>query len=131
MKTQSLRVSHSYGRGTDADLELAAEAVHAHLYDNPAFPTPPVTAWVLDTAIAVFVNAMAAALHGETAAKAEKNNRREDLKALMKQLAFYVEEQCGNNRAKLLSSGFSPKSTNRTPAQAAQAPRSREAARVR
>ncbi len=48
-----------------------------------------------------------------TAATAEKNNRRDALVELLRQLAAYVQEAAGNDLAKLLGSGFEAVSTNR------------------
>ena len=49
-----------------------------------------------------------------TAATAEKNNRREALIALLRKVKHYVEDNCGNDLAVLLSSGFQAAASNRT-----------------
>lgn len=45
---------------------------------------------------------------------AAKNNLRDDLVALLRKLAGFVQENHGNDMAKLLASGFEAVSTNRT-----------------
>ena len=51
--------------------------------------------------------AMAAQVHGGRAATAEKNKKRVALIGILRTLARYVEANCGNDVATLLSSGFS------------------------
>jgi hypothetical protein len=49
-----------------------------------------------------------------TAATAEKRNRQEALIVLLRKLKHYVEDNCGNDMAVLLSSGFQAASITRT-----------------
>ena len=79
----------------------------------PPTQTPPVTKPALETALGDFTAAIAAQAQGGTAATADKENKRAVLVGLLRQLAAYVQEQCGNNLATLLSSGFEAVSTNR------------------
>src|SRR5207253_10564688 len=51
--------------------------------------------------------AMAAQIHGGRAATAEKKKKRAAVIAILRTLARYVEANCGNDEATLLSSGFS------------------------
>lgn len=87
-------------------------AVHGGLYGNPAFPSPPVTQAALLTGITNFTTSIADAELGGPADTAAKNNMREILIGLLRQLATYVQENHGNNLATLLSSGFEAASTN-------------------
>jgi hypothetical protein len=57
--------------------------------------------------------ALAAQAHGGTAATAEKNNKQEALIGLLRKLKHYVEDNCGNDLAVLLSSGFQAAATTR------------------
>ena len=57
--------------------------------------------------------ALAAMAHGGMAATAEKNNKQEVLIALLRKLKHYVEDNCKNDLAVLLSSGFQAASSNR------------------
>lgn len=109
-----LRVLLNFASATDHALEERAMAVHAGLYGQAAYPSPPVTQAALLTGITNFSTALAAAEVGGPADTAEKNNMREILIGLLRQLATYVQENHGNNLATLLSSGFEAASTNNT-----------------
>jgi len=112
VKMTQLRVLLNFAGATDHGLEERATAVHGGLYGNPAYPTPPVTQAALLTAITNFSTAIATAEMGGPADTAAKNNLREILIGLLRQLATYVQENHGNNLATLLSSGFEAASTN-------------------
>ena len=118
MKTNRLRVSLSFARGTTATLLETAGGVRTHLYDNATdFPAPPVSATVLDAAIQSLNDSIAAQAQGGTLATAVKNDRQLELANLMVQLATYVQGLCMFDLAKLLSSGFQPVSENRAQTQ--------------
>ena len=108
-----LRVYLGFTNAPDHTIEETTGSILNNLYGNAAFPTPPVTQPILQTGIDDFTAAIAAQAQGGTAATAEKNNKRDALIALLRQLAGYVQENCGNNLATLLSSGFDAVSTNR------------------
>jgi hypothetical protein len=108
-----LRVQLGFTNAPDHSLEETAGAVIDNLYGNPAYPTPPVTSVGLAGALTAFTAAIAAQAQGGTAATADKNNKRAALTDLLRQLAGYVQENCANDLAKLLSSGFDAVSTNR------------------
>ena len=108
-----LRVQLGFTNAPDHSLEETAGTVLDNLYGNPAYPTPPVTAALLTAALTAFTESIAAQAQGGTAATAEKNNRRAALTDLLRQLAGYVQEKCGNDLAVLLSSGLDAVSTNR------------------
>lgn len=114
MKTQIERVSLGFGSNMPDDTLITfSRSVHTQLYGAGGFTNIPVTAVILEAAIDAFSTAKAAQANGGKAATAEKNNRREALVALLKQLAFYVQIASENNLAMLLSSGFQAVSTNR------------------
>ncbi len=108
-----LRVQLGFTNAPDHSLEETTGAIIDNLYGNLAYPTPPVAQAALQTALTGFTQAIAAQAQGGSAATAEKNNKREALIGLLRQLAGYVQEKCGNDLAKLLSSGFDAVSTNR------------------
>lgn len=114
IKMTQLRVLLNFASATDHALEERATAVHGGLYGNPAYPSPPVTQTALLTAITNFSTSIATAEMGGPADTAAKNNLREILIGLLRQLATYVQENHGNNLATLLSSGFEAASTNTT-----------------
>lgn len=108
-----LRVLLGFTNASDSSLDEKAGEVSQNLYGNPAFPSPPVTQAALDAAHKALSDAVAAQGQGGPAATADKNNKRDALVALLRQLAGYVQENCGNDLATLLSSGFEAVSTNR------------------
>ncbi len=115
-KMPQLRVLLGFTNAPDHALEETAGAVIEGLYDNPNFPdppTPPITKVQLQAGLASFTAAIAAQAQGGPAATAHKNNMRAALIALLRKLAGYVQENCDNDLAKLLSSGFEAVSTNR------------------
>lgn len=114
MKTPIIRVSLAFGNGMPDDTLITfSRSVHTLLYGAGGFTNIPVTAVILEAAIDAFSTAKAAQASGGKAATAEKNNRRGELVALLKQLAFYVQVASNNDLAMLLSSGFEAVSTNR------------------
>jgi hypothetical protein len=117
----SLSINHQPGgipmsqnaRAVDVSRRLTAEQLVAAcggiikgLADNPAFPSPPVDLKTLQTAVDDLSAALSAQAHGGTAATAEKNNKQADLIRMMRKLKHYVEDNCGNDVAVLLTSGF-------------------------
>ena len=108
-----LRVLLGFTNAPDHNVEETTLAVLDNLYGNTAFPTPPVVNADLTATLDAFTTAIAAQAQGGTAATAEKNNVRDALVGLLRQLAGYVQETSGNNLATLLSSGFDAVSTNR------------------
>ncbi len=110
-----LRVLVGFAKGSDSGLLEVAMTVHLKLYGNPLYPNPPVTAAALKTAIDDFSAAIAAANLGGPEETADKNNKREILIGLLRQLAGYVQGLHNNNLADLLSSGFDAVSTNNAP----------------
>ena len=94
--------------------------INNHQFPIPSFPTPPVTAAVLESEINSFATAKAAQAQGGTAATAAKNNARGTLAGLLQQLAFYVQVTSNDDLTLLLSTGFEPVSQNRTQTQLAK-----------
>ena len=108
-----LRVSLAFAKAKDRSVEGTAGDVLDNLWGNANFPTPPMPSTVLRDARDAFTQAMADQAQGGTAATADKNNKREILIGVLRQLARYVEDNCANDLAKLLSSGFKAVSLNR------------------
>ena len=107
------RVSFGFTELTDTGLDDFCEGVTLKLYGNASYPVPPVAAADLITARNQYSAALAAANLGGPAQTAEKNNKRDVLTTLLRQLGLYVQELHGNDLAVLLSSGFFAVSTNR------------------
>lgn len=109
-----LRVSLGFANGPDHTVEETATAVSANLFGNAAFPSPPVTKTALDAANATLASALAAAQQGGPADTAAKNDKRQILIGLLRQLAGYVQANHHDDLAILLSSGFDAVSSNHT-----------------
>lgn len=112
-----LRVLLSFAQGPDMDLHERAQAVHDNLYTSPLWTVPPnpvipVTAVNLAAASTAFTAAIAAADQGGPPDTALKNDKRDALIDLLRHLANYVQENHGNDLAKLLASGFEAASTS-------------------
>jgi hypothetical protein len=112
MKT--LKVLLDFAVANDAKLEERTNAVLAGLYTTAAYTTPPVTKVNLQAGLTAFMNAKAAQEQGGSAATALKAAKREALIELLRTLAKYVEENCGNDLPTLLASGFRAAKTERT-----------------
>ena len=102
-------------RAVDASRGQSAEQLVAvcggiikGLTDNPAYPAPPVDLKTVQAAVDDLNEALGAQAHGGMAATAEKNNKQAHLISIMRKLKHYVEDNCGNDAAVLLTSGFQP-----------------------
>jgi hypothetical protein len=111
--TMAAKVSLSFAKLPDAELDNFAQGVIDAMTGNAAFPTPPVTLASLQTAVDNFTAKMAAAQTGGVADTAAKNNARQALITMLRDEAGYVQTRCNNDPAILLSSGFQMQSTNR------------------
>ena len=108
------KVSLSFAKLADTELDNFAQGVIDSMTGNAAFPTPPVTLANLQTAQADVASKLAAAQTGGVADTAAKNNSRQALITMLRDEAAYVQIRCNNDPAILLSSGFQMQSTNRT-----------------
>ena len=114
-----LRVQLGFTNAADHSVGERAEEVLLGLYVSPLWnpvppaPAPPVSQATLQTARDLFTDAIAKADMGGPADTADKNNKRDVLVAMLRQLAGFVQMHHGNDMAKLLASGFEAVSTNR------------------
>jgi hypothetical protein len=108
-----VRIADGFIKQSGEQLVIMASAVITGLTDNPAFPAPTVDLKAVQAAADSLNSALAARINGGKAATAEKNNKQEELVALLRKLKHYVEDNCGNDAAVLLSSGFQPASASR------------------
>src|SRR5712692_1438409 len=108
-----LRTSLSFARIPDTELDNFAQGVIDAMTGNAAYPAPPVTIANLQAAKDDFTAKIAAAQSGGPPDTAAKNNSRQTLLGLLRQTASYVQINCSNDMATLLSSGFQAMSTNR------------------
>jgi hypothetical protein len=109
-----LKVSMGFAKLPDTELDNFTNGVFKGMTDNAAtYPTPPVTMANLQTARNDFTAKIAAAKAGGPADTAAKNNSRQELLGMLRQLVSYVQINCNNDMALLLGSGFQAMSTNR------------------
>jgi hypothetical protein len=109
-----IRVMLGFTNAPDHQLEDIGGSVIKGMTGNATYPTPPVTPANLQTALTAFTAAIAAQSQGGTAATADKNNKRDAVVGLLRQLAGYVQANCNNDLAKLLTSGFEAVTTSHT-----------------
>lgn len=105
MKSQ--KVSISFAKYTDSDLETKSEHILTSMTGNPAFADPIPTLVELQNAVTTYsLNLVTAAGLGKVAV-AEKNKSRRILELLLTQLGMYVMYIANGDAAILTSSGFS------------------------
>jgi len=107
------KVSLGFAKFSDVELDNFAERVFKGITDNASYPTPPVTMANLQTARNDFTSKIAAAQAGGPADTAAKNNSRQSLLGMLRQIGSYVQINCNDDMALLLTSGFEAQSTNR------------------
>jgi hypothetical protein len=110
---QHVRATGGFRNQSADQLVTSAGAVIAGLTGNPAFPAPTVDLPTVQAALDELTAAMAAQAHGGPAATAEKNNKQEALRALLRKLKHYVEDNSNEDLAVLLSSGFQAAESSR------------------
>jgi len=112
--SQYIRIADGFKTQSAEQLVAAAGAIISGLTDNPAFPMPPVDLKTMQAAVDGLNAALAAQPHGGPAATAEKNNKQAALIPLLRKLKHYVQDNCGNDLAVVLSSGFQAAASTRT-----------------
>jgi hypothetical protein len=108
-----IRIVGGFGKQSPEQLVIMADSVITGLTNNPAFPAPTVDLNAVQAAADDLKAAVAAQAHGGTAATAEKNNKQEALIKILFKLKHYIEDNCGNDIAVLLSSGFQAAASTR------------------
>jgi hypothetical protein len=99
-----------------SDMETLKSLTTAYegLFDNPAYPKPPVDLSVYKTAIDGFSALIIEAADGSKRAISAKDKQRVEAIRMYAQLGHYVEVACGDDRATFNSSGFSAATKTRT-----------------
>src|SRR3989442_8865023 len=113
MATKHIRVRLSFTHERDHQIEETTGAVITGMTGNKNFPNPPVDLAEVQAALTAFSAAIAALPSGGVHATADKNKKRHALVALLRKLASYVQGNCNDDIATLLSSGFQAVSTTR------------------
>ena len=111
----NIRTNRKFAALSDPDLSRFAGKVIDGLTGNTQFPTPPVLVAELTIAKGSFDNAVMKADKGASLAVAQKNAARAVLIDDLTKDASYVDINCNEDLSILLSSGYEPVSTNRTP----------------
>jgi hypothetical protein len=109
-----IRIADGFRLQTAEQLVTTGGAIIKGLTGNAAFPEPTVDLKTVQTAVDDLSAALVAQAQGGTAATAEKNNKRAVLVAHLRKLKHYVEDNCGNDPAVLMSSGFQAAVRTRT-----------------
>lgn len=113
---KTIKVSLAFANLPDGAFGDFGNTILANVYSHSVFNAPPVTAVDLGAAVTAFRTAKVAQATGGKEATAAKNQRREELLVMLKDLAYYVQVACGNDLEVLLSSGFEATKPNRVPA---------------
>jgi hypothetical protein len=92
-------------------------AILKALTGNVHFPNPPVDLNVLKTNLDAFAGAIADAKDGSKKAITLRNQMGQEIVRMLQVLAFHVELNCKDDMNIFLTSGFTPRSTTRTPPQ--------------
>lgn len=95
------------------ELDNFAQRIIDRMTGSTTYPTPLVTIANLQTARDDFTTKIAAAQAGGPADTAAKNNSRQSLLGMLRQVGSYVQINCNDDMALLLDSGFDAQSTNR------------------
>jgi hypothetical protein len=95
-------------------------AIVKALTGNVNFTNTPVDLSVLKTTLDSFAAAIADAKDGSKKAIVVRNQIGEGIVRMLRVLAFYVELNCKDDMNTFLTSGFTPRSTTRTPPQPLQ-----------
>lgn len=100
------RVSLAFARKIDTDLIAFVRNVIALITGNASYPTPLPPLATITTSVNGFETAVHDALDGGRIAIATRNAARAELLSLMRQLAAYVQGNCGADLVTLIGSGF-------------------------
>ena len=105
------RVLLGFTQAPHRAVEETAGIVLACMARNPAYPLASAALNDLQNALVAFKRSMTLASQGGTPEWAAMNKKRDAVLYQLRRLADYVERNCHNDLATLLSSGFSSVST--------------------
>lgn len=108
-----IRTNRIYNKMSDIGLYKFGTKTAEMLTGNPDFTKPPETPEDLTKKLTTYKDAITAADGGGKLQTAEKDAVRADVITVLDKNASYVDMECNNDRAILLSSGYEPVSTNR------------------
>jgi hypothetical protein len=102
-----LRISNSFERLPDANLQVTASSIVDAITNNPAFPNPMPDLPTVTAALDGFATALTKAQDGAHSDIATKNQKRTELINVLHRLGDYVVFAAGGDEVKAASSGFS------------------------
>jgi hypothetical protein len=105
-KVSPIRAVTAFNPMIDATLVVFANGVLKGLTGNASFPNPTVSLTTFGNDITIYSNAVTAALDGGKNAKSAREKAKKVVVNDLKQLAFYVENNCNNDMAIFTTSGF-------------------------
>ena len=100
------KINLGFGKYTEANLLVVANAIHTAMNGNAYFPTPTPTMVDFQTAITDYSNALSAAKEGGKTNVATKNQKKEELILVLVALANYVTYTAAGDEVITTSSGF-------------------------
>jgi len=114
---KNIRALIGFSNVADADVVQRGTAVQTNMTGNSNFPNPPVDLNDFKSKLDAFAAAIADAKDGGKKAITLRDHLGGEIVRLMKLLAFYAELNCKEDMNIFLTSGFTPRSTTRTPPQ--------------
>lgn len=108
MKSTQAKVSSDFSRAkySDAELPVRTNLIIGKVTNNPLFPEPVPTMAILQAANNAYYKALDRVKDGSKEDTVVKNNLREELESLLRQLALYVQMTSKGDEAAILSAGF-------------------------
>ena len=99
-------VSFAFSKAADADLIVKTDLIIVSMTGNTNYLKPTPTIASVQAAQTAFQEAVTAAADGGKVKTALKNAARDTLLGLLRNLGLYVQQNCNDDLATLLSSGF-------------------------
>jgi hypothetical protein len=112
-KSKQIRPLIGFSASSDGAVLARGVAVYDALFNNPAYPNPPVDLKALRAGLDTYSAAIGAALGGGQKALAEREVAREPVVQMLQHLGAYVRATCNGNPAIFASSGFAAASGSR------------------
>lgn len=112
-----IHVSLAFTGLSDTGSDDFTQNVITKFGSGPLAPGSPVTVADLTAANGTFHTAIAAAINGGPADTAAKDNARDVVEDMLRQIALYVQGKNNGDVTVILNAGFAPTSTNRAQSQ--------------
>jgi hypothetical protein len=109
----AIRISLSFTKLRDDDIDSKSLAIINSLVGNPNFPNPVPTLVEVTASRNAYVEAMSANIKGGKNETSIKNQARKDLEENLRLLGLYVQANCKDNEVIAQSSGYDIQKTKR------------------